>query len=79
MLIEENHVNSRYLEEMVKTEGWKLIQAMLIEKYKAEVRGMLTGPDESITDTAKRKARCKVIKEILQEARISKEELNWMI
>lgn len=79
MLIEDSRENLSHLEDMKRTEGWKLMKAMLTDKYKAEARGLLTGPDETATDVAKRKAKCKIIKEIFQEARIAKEELNWMI
>lgn len=79
MLIESTNINETYLAEMTSTEGWKLFQAMLEGKYKTELRSLVTGTDETQLDMVKRKARCKVIKEILQEARINKEELNWMI
>lgn len=78
MVIDTNELNRQILDEMRATRGWKLFEQMLRSKYDADVRVLVSGADIDSAEIVRRRARCKLISEIIGEAGMNKEE-RWTI
>lgn len=77
MVIDKTEINAQLLADMRATAGWKLFEEMLKSKYDSDVVFLITGSDDAVM-TASKKARCKLVKEILAESGMNKEE-RWTI
>lgn len=66
---------SSKMEDMLRTTGWKVFQAALEQRYESAVKSLVTGCETSPEYIAAQRERCKLIRELLSVAGISKEEL----
>jgi len=66
------------LDEMRATKGWKDLYEELVRRYQASANALIHGTSTDQVEISQHRARCKLIREVLASAGVSKEDCKWM-